>query len=167
MRARTETETGLDPDLTPRAVKLPLSKKQNIYRFVWRLVRPNFRNTVVVVVGSSPVLSRITLVLLLVLLLAPSLAKRQRWLILVHWSIVATTETDLQGGTVDNLSSCSSLEKQRRVMTGREAILVPHTHATARPKEAEVQYIRDTACWHSPSRAPSPCYFLLDAQAHL
>lgn len=127
--AGTGTETGLDPDPTSRTMKLPLSKTQNIYRFVWRLVRPNFRNAVVVVVGSSPVLSRITLVLWL----APSLAQRQRWLILVHWSIAATTETDLQGGIVDNLSCCSSLEKQRRVMTGRAAILVPHScHSASR-----------------------------------
>lgn len=56
--AGTGTETGLDPNPTSRTVKLPLSKNNNIYRFVWRLVRPNFRNNavVVVVVGSSPVL---------------------------------------------------------------------------------------------------------------
>ena len=110
---------------------------------------------------------------MLVLSLAPSLGKRQRWLILVHWSISATTETDFQGGIVDNLSCCPPLENQRRAMTGRAAIL----DATERPKEVAVQYIHDdpTLCHArhgvgdrlcaeppSSSRAPSPCYFLLD-----
>lgn len=75
--------------------------------------------------------------MMLVLSLAPSLGKRQRWLILVHWSISATTETDFQGGIVDNLSCCPPLEDQRRAMTGRAAIL----DATERLKEVAVQYI--------------------------
>ena len=75
--------------------------------------------------SSSLVALPFCLGFMLVLSLAPSLVERQRWLILVHWSISATTETDLQGGIINNLSCCSPLDNQRRVMTGRAAILVP------------------------------------------